>query len=413
MGYGGGGGAASFLDLTDTPETYAGQALKLVKVNVGETALSLDLLLSFTDWYAGALPTDYPWVFEANNPVAADSQFSAMFRNAIGQYVCYAGMYNVQRFYRYNLTTKQWHRLADPPVVLIGCLSHSPDEKKLAALSVATNILRIYDIEANTWTSSPAAPQMDAVDVTISSCVWADDDTIWCQVNKSATSKKKCYKYVVSTSTWTQYTNDLTPADAGGSNAMAITPDGTTLYFAPCGADYNDCSKYVISTDTYSLGVSLGASNYFPYAHARHFIWYGSTVGGYAQIINYIKCEDESTVTGVFPTNPQRNKPTSLRAAVYGTTRVIVFYRTTEPKNMSYSGTGYWKLGQQVLTDYNLVVFKKPADGYAILAIDKVNNHTVPIYIFSTLVLPAGTWEFFYPKDGDYTQLKISGSVLK
>ncbi|MBA7482567.1 hypothetical protein ES707_18059 [subsurface metagenome] len=80
---------------------------------------------------------------------------------------------------------------------------------------------------------------------------------------------------------------------------------------------------------------------------------------------------------------------------------------------MSYSGTGYWRLAQKTLTDYNLVVFKKPADGYDILAIDKVNGFTVPIDLFSVLCLPAGTWEFFYPKDGDYTKLKISGSVLK
>jgi len=55
----------------------------------------------------------------------------------------------------------------------------------------------------------------------------------------------------------------------------------------------------------------------------------------------------------------------------------------------------------------------KPTDGFAILAIDQVNGFTIPIYRFTTLALPAGTWEFFYPKDGDYTKLKISGSELK
>lgn len=36
---GGGGGVTTFLDLTDTPNSFAGQAGKLVRVNVGETAL--------------------------------------------------------------------------------------------------------------------------------------------------------------------------------------------------------------------------------------------------------------------------------------------------------------------------------------------------------------------------------------
>ncbi|GAI94335.1 unnamed protein product, partial [marine sediment metagenome] len=75
--------------------------------------------------------------------------------------------------------------------------------------------------------------------------------------------------------------------------------------------------------------------------------------------------------------------------------------------------SGSWRLAQKTLTDYNLVVFKKPADGFSIQAVDKINGHFIPIPLFSTLVLPAGTWEFFYPKDGDYTKLKISGSELK
>ncbi|GIX11609.1 hypothetical protein [Elioraea sp.] len=38
-GVGGGGGAADFLDLSDTPSSYAGHSLKPVRVNVGETGL--------------------------------------------------------------------------------------------------------------------------------------------------------------------------------------------------------------------------------------------------------------------------------------------------------------------------------------------------------------------------------------
>tara|TARA_R110000737_G_C14624761_1_gene494678 strand:+ start:73294 stop:75051 length:1758 start_codon:yes stop_codon:yes gene_type:complete len=41
IGVGGGGGVSSWLSLTDTPSTYAGEAFKIPVVNVGETALEL------------------------------------------------------------------------------------------------------------------------------------------------------------------------------------------------------------------------------------------------------------------------------------------------------------------------------------------------------------------------------------
>ena len=41
IGVGGGGGASSWLTLTDTPSSYAGEAAKIPVVNVGETALEL------------------------------------------------------------------------------------------------------------------------------------------------------------------------------------------------------------------------------------------------------------------------------------------------------------------------------------------------------------------------------------
>ncbi len=45
---GGGGGAAVFTDLTDTPASYSGESLKAVRVNVGETALEFFVPSSFT-----------------------------------------------------------------------------------------------------------------------------------------------------------------------------------------------------------------------------------------------------------------------------------------------------------------------------------------------------------------------------
>ena len=84
MGFGA-GGAATFVELKDTPETYSGQKGKLAKVKATEDGIDLSLLLSFTDWYAGGVPTDFPWVFEANMPCAwANPQFSSIVKNCIG-----------------------------------------------------------------------------------------------------------------------------------------------------------------------------------------------------------------------------------------------------------------------------------------------------------------------------------------
>ncbi len=410
MGFGA-GGAATFVGLKDTPETYSGQSGKLAKVKATEDGLDLDLLLSFTDWYAGGVPTDFPWVFEANTPCGwSNPCLSPIVKNDIGQYIVYVAGYDVQRLYEYNLDTKQWHRLADPPDVLFTPLALSPDGSKLAAYGQNNkNVLYIYGIEVNSWISSPAAPQMDATDVTIEGKVWADDDTVWCVVRANLPPfTVKCFRYVVSTTTWTQFTNSIAPA-VSNPQGIGITPDETVLYFGNCGADYHTYTKYVISTDTYTYG-DMGSQRRFFYCADRTRLWY-TFEGDYA--FHYFKCEDETTHTDQFPTNPQRDKPSGWHLGVYELSAAICHARTTEPFLMSYSGTGYWKLAEKVLTDYNLIVFKKPADGYAILAIDKVSGFTVPIYLMSTLTLPAGTWEFFYPKDGDYTQLKISGSELK
>lgn len=399
-------GITTFLELTDTPATYAGQSLKLAKVNVGETALSLDLLLSFTDWYAGGAPTSYPWEFEAPLPEAPPSEgvfFSPILKNILGQYYCYIIGFTQDSFYLYNITTKQYHRLADLNVANSAypyrSLALSPDGTRLACVSGDAMSVEIYDIEANTWTDSPNAP------AAIQHTVWLDDDTIW-TFRTGGTCK--FFEYVVSTTIWSQFANTLGVA-VSSAQALAISPDKTTLYAGGIGTHYYKIVKYVIATDTYSQ-LSLDNQRHVFYSHDRIRLWYFFE-GDWA--VHYFKCEDETTHTDQMPANPQRDKPTNLTLGVYELSACLGHYRTTAPRIMSYFGSGSWRLASQVLTDYNLVVFRKPADGFAISAVDKVNGFYIPILLFDVLCLPAGTWEFFYPKDGDYTKLKISGSELK
>ena len=410
MGYGSPGGAATFLDLLDTPETYSGQALKLAKVNAGEDGLNLGLLLSFTDWYAGGAPTSYPWEFEAALPFTPEAVFlSPILKNAMGQYYCYLVGTYPDTFYLYNITTKQYHRLADLSVAYSQFtyrpIALSPNGEKLACFASDGSRIEVYDIEANTWTVSTAPPAQIG-----GKLVWVDDDTIW-TTNRSGTFK--FFRYVVSTTTWTQFTNSHA-ATQFNPQTIACNDDGSILYCAGAGSFYYTVIKYVISTDTYSemspQSTYLGSQRRVFYCSDRVRIWY--TFEGDWKA-HYFKCEDETIHVDQFPANPQRDKPSLWAFSAYELSACLWEARATAPRLMSYFGSGSWRLAQKTLTDYNLVVFKKPADGFSIQAVDRVNGHFIPIPLFSTLVLPAGTWEFFYPKDGDYTKLKIAGSVLK
>ena len=409
---------ATFLKLKDTPETYAGQALKLAKVNAGETGLSLDLLLSFTDWYAGGAPTSYPWVFEADNPINCGSVgafFSPIHKNGAQQYVIYVGggyEAGLEDFYRYNFNTKQWHRLEDCPTSIVNCgMAMSPDEKKLVASGLNDKYLQIYDIETNLWTTSEAAPQIGGVDPSIYAAVFADNDTVWCQVRGTTPNAPvKFYKYVISTDTWSTFANSVNLA-VSNSWCMSISSDGTSLYAGQLGANYYNLYRYVISTDTYTQ-LSLGAPDKrFLWSSDRNAKLWWYQEGAENKDYYYYNCDTEVVSALIFEANPQATE--HLNGGFYGISAAVIWARSSNPELMSYSGTGYWRLAQKTLTDYNLVVFRKPADGYSILAIDKANGFTIPIHLFDVLCLPAGTWEFFYPKDGDYTQLKISGSALK
>ncbi|MBA7536306.1 hypothetical protein ES705_28569 [subsurface metagenome] len=426
MGFGGGAGVKTLLELTDTPSSYAGQALKLFKVNAGETAGVFDLLLSFADWYSGGLPTDFPWGFEAPAPWTYDTMpfFSPVIKNSIDQLEVYV-IDRGTAFWRYNIDTKHWTKLPLPNYDGAGCarsLAMSPDGTKLACTSEqypasdGGRRISVYNLATGIWTDSPQSPQLTDLgngdtDSFVRSLVWLDDDTIWAWA-KTATGahRFKCLKYTPSTTTWTQYTNYHTSSYATGRPA-AIKADGTVVFAGGCGGTLQTYAKYTILTDIYTSAVVAAGRQFVDGVDQdRNRLWYMHSTTGQA---GYLNVETEAQVNSVFPANPQQSGVGWLCHGFYGVTASIQRARDSEPSIMTYIGTGMWKLGQQVLTDYNLVLFKKPADGFNITALNKVSGFTIAIPVLVTLVLPAGTWEFFYPKNGDYTKLTISGSELK
>ena len=282
------------------------------------------------------------WTAEANWPVAwTFICFSPIILEG-GEFIVYAtgfeGTGVIKKLYKYNIDTNTWTELAVPPNYSSGpALAMSPDGSKLASNIPGLAFLYIYDIGGNSWTTSTAAPQMGGVNTRIQSAVWADDDTIWvaARAQIAGTWTIKCFKYVVSTDTWTQYANSLTPT-TNTAFAMGISPDGTTLYIASCGSNSYNASKYVIATETYTQNVlTIAATSDFTRCNDRNRLWYGATPGGLVEIRTYYDLSDESSNT-LFPQNTNRTKASSITAGVGEGMAAIVHYCTNEPKNWSY-----------------------------------------------------------------------------
>jgi len=86
---------------------------------------------------------------------------------------------------------------------------------------------------------------------------------------------------------------------------------------------------------------------------------------------------------------------------------------TENPYEMTYIGTGMWRLKEEVLADNTILIIDKPADGYWVDCIDAANQRHARKPYFDSLAVPAGTWAFYYPKDGDYTKINITKAPLK
>ncbi len=278
------------------------------------------------------------WVAEAANPQPWESAAFSPIVYDSGNWVVYVGGDGIPKFYKYNLDTNTWTELSDAPGNLYSALSMSPDGTKLVGAVWAGDRLFIYNISSPGWTTSAVAPDMTGgYAPEIQSTVWADDDTIWCQVRAHDGSvwRVKFYKYTVSTDTWTQYTNYATAATSN-SVCLCISTDGTKLYAGQCGASYRGTTRYIIATDTIGAGPTLPSAYYFMKSADRHKLWYGpdrAAPASHKTITRWVNPDTEVLEPGVFP---EYDPATSgMGAAVYGMTMCFVSYMLVEPKNLS------------------------------------------------------------------------------
>lgn len=281
------------------------------------------------------------WVSEAENPISIEYEacFSPIVKNDLGQYIVYWGDYPNKCLYRYNLNTNEWTELASPSVSLQIAIAMSPDGSRLAAPGYpSVNILNIYDIAGNSWSTSSAAPNIDGVGVRIGCCVWTDNDTVWCQVRAYIFFHwyVKVFKYVVSTDTWTQYTNSLSDPAVHIGHGMSINSEGTTLFVAHIGANYYSCIKYVIATDTYStFSIGTGGWRFYWNSDRTAKLWFWDALTSYLGT-KYYDCDTEAVSDIIFPHDSEKTKPGSILCGIYGVSYIIAQQMATEPKNRSY-----------------------------------------------------------------------------
>ena len=355
--------------------------------------------------------------------------FSPIFKTEANEYYVYAIGQDTE-FYQYNITRARWTRLADtaydggsglPASTNSRSLALSPDGKKLACVSEADTTndggrrIEIYNRETNLWTASSQCPMIIDPGIAtayLQSLVWVDDDTIWAWARRSSqgSNQGQCVKYVVSTDTWTVFAADTgVPTYWQGFNC-AMNSDGTVIFGSGIGATQGNYCKYTIATDNYDLTGSIPAGRVWAKSADRLNLWYFVAADSRQA---YLKCSDESTHENIFPENTQRDSYRNSWA-VFGENFCLCYARDTAPRLMSFYGTGMYRLVTKVFTSFNMMVFNKPDDGFPIDAIEEALGFHIPAFNYNTITLPAGTWKFYYDKDGEYSDLELwAGKIGK
>ncbi|MBA7647310.1 hypothetical protein ES703_55082 [subsurface metagenome] len=178
MGYGA-AGVDTFTGLLDTPDSFAGQANKLTRVNAGQTALEFAAHSKFTKTkvFDGSEATPSTWYYQPwtmtpywlNITDGRLSGFGAIIIND-NLYV-FGGRYGggateIQNgCYKFNLTTERWTKLANLPAAAYNIeeqtsqasynngkiywgVTNNQDYKKLLEYTIASDSWAVYDLPA-------------------------------------------------------------------------------------------------------------------------------------------------------------------------------------------------------------------------------------------------------------------------
>lgn len=211
-------------------------------------------------------------------------------------------------FWKYNLATKIYSVLTSPSASNADyrSLALSPDGTKLAT-TTSYNLINIYTIATNAWADSATAPQIVTTNVRLKSLVWEDNDIIWAWAAKGTQLTGKCFKYVSSTNTWSQFTNLTGVQDTWLARGAAIKADGSVVYGSSIGDVPNDgltYFKYTVATDTYTKSASVGSARNAASVADRGKLWHFDTAA-YRQ--HYVDVADDSITNNVYVENTDRS----------------------------------------------------------------------------------------------------------
>ncbi len=272
------------------------------------------------------------WIVERGLPFVPVNQI--FFSPIVGSTVYVID--NGQNFQKYNLATDTYTALTGPNYAggggstIVNCyrtLALSPNGTKLACPSngiiAPSGIFKtsggkrieIYNISGDSWTESTTLPIISgAVFGLARSVVWENEDTLWVWAirrNGTATGwSGKCIKYVISTDTFTVYTNVIDEAeddDNWGRGGAAQKNDNTIVYMGGIGTsgtgrDANDgFVKYTIATDSYTTVANGDAI--FAHAYDRDKLWY---INDTNEQMGYIDISDDSENDNQVAANPAR-----------------------------------------------------------------------------------------------------------
>jgi len=366
------------------------------------------------------VPVSFPWEFESPLPftVTVVCYFSPIIKNEIDELICYV-IDRGANFYKYNITRKRWTKLASPTYRTDGnytnyrSLALSPDGSMLACNSESGRRLEIYTIATDTWVATAQAPDLIGAQTSyICSVVWETNDKLWCWAKRASVDRGQCLSYIISTTTWwaSGATETGVLASFQGRGA-AFNPSGGVagiVYGGAIGASGIQCCKYDINGDSYAY-ISATAGVNFAFAADRDRVWYYATAD-YRQ--GYIKVSDDSNNDDIFPENTERAGGNNCQG-FNSTVGCIWYCRTTSPKNMSYIGTGMWSLISKTWITFVMVIIDKPDDGFAVTAIEATLKRNIPFYNYDTILVPAGTWKFYYPKDGAYADVVLFAAPVE
>ncbi|MBA7545851.1 hypothetical protein ES705_38229 [subsurface metagenome] len=159
----------------------------------------------------------------------------------------------------------------------------------------------------------------------------------------------KCVKYVISSDTWTQYTNYLFilghhatvgPTWYGRASCAAIKADGSVVYLGATGgaeetANYWTYGKYTVATDTYAARSALTTlSDEFIYAYDKDKLWYYEAGGTCQQ--GYVDTADDSENDDQFTENTDRDAGYGLYCGIKDDlSRIIAHARAAAPELIS------------------------------------------------------------------------------